>query len=35
MSDDFRQADGRFAMGNPGGPGRSRACEWAHRTLSA
>jgi len=29
MSDDFRQADGRFARGNPGGPGRPRACERA------
>ena len=31
MSDDsfadFRQPDGRFAKGNPGGPGRSRARE--------
>ena len=29
MSDDFRLADGRFARGNPGGPGRPRACERA------
>ena len=29
MSDDFRQADGRFTRGNPGGPGRPRACERA------
>jgi hypothetical protein len=28
-SDDFRQADGRFAQGNPGGPGRPRARERA------
>jgi hypothetical protein len=27
MSDDFRQADGRFGKGNPGGPGRPRAAE--------
>jgi hypothetical protein len=29
MSDDFRQADGRFTKGNPGGPGRPRAPERA------
>jgi len=27
MSDDFRHPDGRFAKGNPGGPGRPRAPE--------
>jgi len=29
MSEDFRQTDGRFAKGNPGGPGRPRARERA------
>jgi hypothetical protein len=29
MSDEFRQADGRFAKGNPGGPGRPRLRERA------
>jgi len=27
MSEDFRETDGRFAKGNPGGPGRPRARE--------
>src|SRR5687767_1261468 len=27
QSDDFRQADGRFGKGNPGGPGRPRAAQ--------
>ena len=29
QSDDFRQADGRFGKGNPGGPGRPRFRERA------
>ena len=39
MSDDsfadFREADGRFAKGNRGGPGRPRARDASRRSISA